>query len=134
MHHLAVILMAPLVLLLFFPMHGEATEKADNSGIAAEPMLEQHPPQRRRVPALPGGTVASSPTTTQRMAPVPVTPQAAQSAGLAQPDKPQPLTGCDPGGCWDTDANRYHSGGNNPAYLNNAGRLCHRNGAWIQCF
>ncbi len=123
MHFPAVILLAPFALLL--PMHSQAAER---SGIAAEPIQEQQAPQRRRVPALPGGTVASSPTTTQRMAPVPVMPQP------AQPDKPQPLTGCDPGGCWDTGANRYHGGGNHPSYLNNAGRLCQRNGAWMQCF
>jgi hypothetical protein len=40
---------------------------------------------------------------------------------------------CGPGGCTGTDAQSYR-GNNGATYLNNAGRPCHRNGVWMQCF
>lgn len=87
-------------------------------------------PARRSVPAIPPATVATTPPVTvplvsSRPPPVSTLP--------AQPNRPLPVTGCDPGGCWDTGGNRYNNSAGN-TYLNNAGRLCTREGAWIHCF
>ncbi|RJG02553.1 hypothetical protein D3878_14030 [Noviherbaspirillum sedimenti] len=58
---------------------------------------------------------------------IPQPPQA------VRPERPVPLTGCDPGGCRDAAGNRYNNGAGS-TYLNDAGRLCTRNGTWMQCF
>lgn len=49
------------------------------------------------------------------------------------PTLPQPLGACDSGGCRDAAGSRYNGGAGN-ATLDANGRICHRNGAFIQCF
>lgn len=86
----------------------------------APPTVSQPPPPEYR-PVLP----PSAP----RVAPGPiVTPPPAQ----AGPGMPAPVTNCDAGGCVNPDGGRYNGGTGN-TYLNN-GRLCQRNGVWMQCF
>jgi hypothetical protein len=92
------------------------------------------PAPRRRVPAISPETLAAPTTTTQATIPRQPEMHAIPRASQSPPaDRPTPVTGCDPGGCWDTGGNRYNSGAGN-TYLNNAGKLCTRNGAWMQCF
>ncbi len=54
------------------------------------------------------------------------------NAGMA-PSTPVVKGICSPGGCTGTDAQTYQGGGGT-TYLNSGGRLCHRNGVWMQCF
>jgi hypothetical protein len=56
-----------------------------------------------------------------------------QTAAPAIPGAPSPVTSCDAGGCWGSNANRY-SGGAGGTYIDNSGRPCHRSGSWMQCF
>ncbi|WP_158590353.1 hypothetical protein [Noviherbaspirillum cavernae] len=49
------------------------------------------------------------------------------------PAPPSPVTTCDAGGCWSPGGTRYQ-GGAGGTYLDNSGRLCQRNGVWMQCF
>src|SRR6476661_2726974 len=55
--------------------------------------------------------------------------------GAPPPALPAPAlkSTCQPGGCIDSDARRYQ-GGTGTTYLDSAGRPCHRNGTWLQCF
>src|SRR4051812_31543264 len=50
-----------------------------------------------------------------------------------KPQAPAPVTTCDPGGCWNTNGSRYNGGAAN-TYLDGNGKLCQRNGGWMQCF
>src|ERR1700737_548192 len=49
-----------------------------------------------------------------------------------KPEAPFPVTTCDAGGCWNANGNRYQGGAGN-IYLDSNGRICQRNGAWMQC-
>ena len=64
----------------------------------------------------------------------PVVPMAPLPPGPAVPlpRAPQPIGACDTGGCRDAAGARYNGAGN--ATLDANGRICHRNGAFIQCF
>jgi hypothetical protein len=90
-------------------------------------------PPRRSVPARIPETLIVPSTTTQVPLARPPSTTTPRPAPPAQADRPSPLTGCDPGGCWDSGGNRYNGGAGN-TYLNGAGKLCTRNGAWMQCF
>lgn len=71
----------------------------------------------------------------RRTEPVPRQPAAPPAAAPAPavPTGPRPLTACDPGGCWNPDGSRYNGGTGN-SFIDRGGRLCQRNGAWMQCF
>jgi len=71
----------------------------------------------------------------RRAEPMPRPPAAppAASPAPAAPSRPRPLTVCDSGGCWNTDGSRYNGGTGN-SFIDRGGRLCQRNGAWMQCF
>ena len=49
------------------------------------------------------------------------------------PGAPLPVNSCDSGGCRDASGMR-HDGGVGNATLDANGRVCHRNGAFLQCF
>lgn len=49
------------------------------------------------------------------------------------PAAPLPVNSCDIGGCRDASGAR-HDGGAGNATLDANGRVCHRNGVWLQCF
>jgi hypothetical protein len=84
--------------------------------------------QRRAVPQQlePRATPPAAPV--QQHQPPPPAPQSA-----VPPTAPSPVTTCDAGGCWNSGASRYN-GGAGGTYLDNSGRLCQRQGAWMQCF
>jgi len=59
-----------------------------------------------------------------------VTPAA--PAATATPPGPGVINSCDPGGCTDSNGVRYN-GGVGTTLLGPQGRVCHRNGALVQC-
>ncbi|NEX62916.1 hypothetical protein [Noviherbaspirillum galbum] len=52
------------------------------------------------------------------------------------PAPPPTITGCDGGGCWNSEGGRYNGPGAAPggAVTSGSGRLCTTNGAFVQCF
>jgi hypothetical protein len=78
------------------------------------------PQNVERRPSLPAATVRRS-LALPPAAPSPVKPAA-----------PFPVTTCDAGGCWSANGSRYQGGAGN-IYLDSNGKLCQRNGAWMQC-
>jgi hypothetical protein len=80
----------------------------------------QNVERRPSLPSLPAATVRRSP------APFPVPPSP------VKPEAPFPVTTCDAGGCWNANGSRYQGGAGN-TYLDSNGKLCQRNGAWMQC-
>lgn len=93
--------------------------------LVIEPCRPAPPPRRRAVPQ-----------TIQRMPrqPVPAASLPAPApAAVTVPGTPLPLNGCDSGGCRDAAGVR-HEGGVGNATLDRNGRLCNREGAWLQCY
>lgn len=83
-------------------------------------------------PVLPRRAV---PMTAERPSP-PATPASAPrivppTVVAPVPQRPVPITSCDPGGCWG-NGNRYNGAGG--TYLDRSGRVCQGNGTWMQCF
>ncbi|WP_332861315.1 hypothetical protein [Janthinobacterium svalbardensis] len=100
----------------------------DSGKLAVEPCRPAPPVQPRRSVAQVIGRMP-----VQRTAP-PIVPMAPLPPGPAvpMPRAPQPIGACDTGGCRDAAGARYNGAGN--ATLDANGRICHRNGAFIQCF
>ena len=61
----------------------------------------------------------------------PATPPAAPRA--ASPPPPAPLSGCNAGGCWDSQGRQYNGTGDGSRYLSPEGRLCQTHGKFIHC-
>ena len=126
--------------LLFAGGHAGAQEQAasddlpvcqldprDSSKLAVEPCRPAPPVQpRRSVPQVIGRMPAQPAPPVVPMAPLPPSP------AVPMPRAPQPIGACDTGGCRDAAGARYNGAGN--ATLDANGRICHRNGAFIQCF
>ncbi|MDN2698115.1 hypothetical protein O0882_17520 [Janthinobacterium sp. SUN073] len=100
----------------------------DSGKLAVEPCRPAPPVQPRRSV---GQVIGRMPV--QRTAP-PVVPMAPlpPSPSVPMPRAPQPIGACDTGGCRDAAGARYNGAGN--ATLDANGRICHRNGAFMQCF
>ena len=100
----------------------------DSGKLAVEPCRPAPPVQPRRSVAQVIGRMP-----VQRPAP-PVVPMAPLPPGpsVPMPGAPQPIGACDTGGCRDAAGARYNGAGNTTLDAN--GRICHRNGAFIQCF
>ncbi|MDQ4627708.1 hypothetical protein [Janthinobacterium lividum] len=102
----------------------------DSSKLAVEPCRPAPPVQpRRSVAQVIGRMPAQSVPPVVPMAPLPPLPP---SPAVPMPRAPQPIGACDTGGCRDSAGARYNGAGN--ATLDANGRICHRNGAFIQCF
>ena len=101
----------------------------DNTKLAVEPCATAPPVQpRRAVPQVIGRMPAS------RMAPPAIPYQTVPPVTHAPvPGAPLPVNSCDSGGCRDASGMR-HDGGVGNATLDANGRVCHRNGAFLQCF
>ena len=127
--------------LLFAGGHAGAQEQAvsddlpvcqldprDSGKLAVEPCRPAPPVQPRRSVAQVVGRmpVHHSAPPVVPMAPLPPGPT------VPMPGAPQPIGACDTGGCRDAAGVRYNGAGN--ATLDANGRICHRNGAFIQCF
>ncbi|MGK5025239.1 hypothetical protein [Janthinobacterium sp. RB2R34] len=101
----------------------------DPTRLAVEPCATAPPiVPRRAVPQVIGRMPAMQ-------APPPVLrPQTMPPATHAPvPGAPLPVNSCDSGGCRDASGMR-HDGGVGNATLDAKGRVCHRNGAFLQCF
>jgi len=99
---------------------GEASEDKPASTRRAVP--------QRHLPGVPLSQVPATP---------PIPPAAPSSVrqpetAKSRPTAPVPLTNCDAGGCWSGGTERYQGPG--PGYLDRSGRLCQRQGGWMQCF
>ena len=49
-----------------------------------------------------------------------------------RPASPLPIGTCGPGGCWDANGGRHNGAGT--VTIDQNGKTCTRNGAWLQCF
>ena len=99
----------------------------DSGKLAVEPCRPAPPVQpRRSVPQVIGRMPGQPAPPVVPMAPLPPSP------AVPMPRAPQPIGACDTGGCRDAAGARYNGAGN--ATLDANGRICHRNGAFIQCF
>lgn len=100
----------------------------DSGKLAVEPCRPAPPVQPRRSVAQVVGRmpVHHSAPPVVPMAPLPPGPT------VPMPGAPQPIGACDTGGCRDAAGVRYNGAGN--ATLDANGRICHRNGAFMQCF
>lgn len=99
----------------------------DNSKLVVEPCRPAPPVQPRRAVAQVIGRMPAQPAP-----PVVPMPPLPPSPTVPMPRAPQPIGACDTGGCRDATGARYNGAGN--ATLDANGRICHRNGAFIQCF
>ena len=99
----------------------------DSGKLAVEPCRPAPPVQPRRAVARVIGRMPAQPAPpVVPMAPLPPSP------AVPMPRAPQPIGSCDTGGCRDAAGARYNGAGN--ATLDANGRICHRNGAFLQCF
>lgn len=78
------------------------------------------PAESKPVGPAPGATV------------VPTPPRQPQVAPTSRPGAPIPTAGCDAGGCYGPGGQRYNNGPG-ATVVSPSGKLCSRNGAWIQC-
>lgn len=101
----------------------------DPTRLAVEPCATAPPVAARRAVPQVIGRMPAAPS------PSPVIPyQAVPPAGHSPvPGAPLPVNSCDSGGCRDASGMR-HDGGVGNATLDAKGRICHRNGAFLQCF
>ena len=102
----------------------------DSGKLAVEPCRPAPPVQPRRSVAQVIGRMPAQPAPPM----VPIVPMAPlpPSQAVPMPRAPQPIGACDTGGCRDAAGARYNGAGN--ATLDANGRICHRNGAFMQCF
>lgn len=63
---------------------------------------------------------------------VPTPPRQPPITPVARPGAPIPTAGCDAGGCYGPGGQRYNNGPG-ATVISPSGKLCSRNGAWIQC-
>lgn len=89
-----------------------------------------------RVQAMPPVRVVPAPgmpATPSRVLPAPTTPPTPPRADPgARPGAPVPTAGCDAAGCYGPNGQRYNNGPGNTV-VSPSGKLCSRNGAFIQC-
>jgi hypothetical protein len=109
------------------------TLSADGQHLAVEPCRTapaRKPMPRRPVPQIVQRMpVAPAP----RAVSAPVLPPTPSLQELLQPPRtPIPALGCDGGGCYDASGARHNNAGNGVT-ITPSGKLCNRNGAWLQC-
>ncbi|MET3132154.1 hypothetical protein AAKU55_002424 [Oxalobacteraceae bacterium GrIS 1.11] len=112
---------------------------APDGKLAVEP-CRPAPPKgaRRAVPQIIGRMPQQAPVPAPGLPPAygyrpPAAPAPASAPVPPGPQLPLPVLGCDLGGCRDPAGTR-HDGGVGGATLDPSGRLCQRNGVWLQCF
>lgn len=105
----------------------------------SDPRDQAQPPSRitptPMTPATPSRalTAPTSPATPSRVLPAPPMPSTSpRSDPGARPGAPVPTAGCDAAGCNGPNGQRYNNGPGNTV-VSPSGKLCSRNGAFIQC-
>ena len=109
------------------------TLSADGQHLAVEPCRTapaQKPMPRRPVPQIVQRQPSLPVPRTVPMPPVPKSPSLPRL--LAPPVAPTPALNCDPGGCYDLNGVRHNNAAGNST-ITPAGKLCIRNGVWLQC-
>ncbi len=105
------------------------TLSADGKHLARQPCRTapaQRPMPRRPVPQIIERMPPSAPPPRVALPPLP------SSAPLRAPSAPQPLGNCGVGGCYDAGGAWQGNGVGNTTVAPN-GKLCQRNGIWLQC-
>ena len=105
----------------------------DGVHLAVEPCRTapaRNPMPRRPVPQI----VQSQPRLpVPRSVPMPAVPVSPSLPNLlTPPGRPVPVVGCDVGGCYDVNGVRHNNAGSNTS-ITPSGKLCIRNGVWLQC-
>lgn len=104
-----------------------ASQKPSRQTLAPRRAAQRYSPPVSVAPVTPAAAAASA-------TPAPGRPPAvSMPQANVTPPAPAPITSCDAGGCWSSGGGRYQSGAGN-TYFDNAGKLCQRQGAWMQCF
>ena len=109
-----------------------ALDPHDSTRLALQPCRPAPPKQplaRRSVPQVIETMPRAAPPPVYGYRPAAPPPNPAPVA----PGAPLPVTGCDSGACRDAAGVRYNGGVGN-ATLDPNGRVCNRNGPWLQCF
>lgn len=133
-----------IVILLLTAGSAWAGEPQAIEPAAALPVCQLDPQDSKRLlvepcqPAPPVGARRAVPQVIGRMPPTQMPPPVIQYQALlpvpsTAPSAPRPISVCDAGGCRDAAGARYNTGTGNQT-LDANGRICHRNGAFIQCF
>lgn len=108
----------------------------DSNKLLVEP-CRPAPPQgtRRSVPQVIQAMPAQAARPVYGLHPAPAPPpfNPTGPGPTVGPAAPLPVNSCDIGGCRDASGAR-HDGGAGNATLDANGRVCHRNGVWLQCF
>jgi len=107
------------------------TLSADGQHLAVEPCRTapaRAPMPRRPVPQMVQRQPPLPPPLDNRRAvPLPPVPKVPSSPSL-----PMPALNCDAGGCYDLNGVRHNNAAGNST-ITPGGKLCIRNGAWLQC-
>lgn len=109
------------------------TLSADGKHLAVEPCRTA--PARKPMPRRPVPQIIQRmpPSTQARQVSMPAAPPSTPLQSLlAPPHAPLPLSGCDAGGCYDPSGVRHNNAAAGST-LTPAGKLCNRNGVWLQC-
>ncbi len=109
------------------------TLSADGQHLAVEPCRTA--PARKPMPRRPVSQIIermplSAPPRVVTAPPLPASPSLQQL--LQAPRSPIPVAGCDAGGCYDSSGVRHYNAGSAIA-ISPSGKLCTRNGVWLQC-
>ena len=110
----------------------------DGKHLAEEPCRTakaKDPVPRRPVPQAiervsPAASKPAGPAPASTVVPTP--PRQPHMTPDVRPGAPIPTAGCDAGGCYGPGGQRYNNGPG-ATVVSPGGKLCSRNGAWIQC-
>jgi len=114
------------------------TLSADGAHLAVEPCRTapaKQPMPRRPVPQIVPRQPSLPAPRAVPMPPVPKLPATASPSLpslLMPPGAPTPALNCDAGGCYDLNGVRHNNAAGNST-ITPAGKLCIRNGVWLQC-
>jgi hypothetical protein len=109
------------------------TLSADGRHLAVEPCRTapaRKPMPRRPVTQIIQRMPVTAPPRAITAPPLPPTPTLQEL--LQPPRSPIPVAGCDAGGCYDASGARHNNAASGVT-ITPSGKLCNRNGTWLQC-